>query len=61
MPPLCPVGNVWGPSGTAGMDLDFAFDKLDKYPLPPKIGRSCDFTQSGIRFAEQRAAKGKGK
>jgi len=63
LPTLSEMSNAWGPpSGAAGGNLlDFSVEKLDKYPLPGRIGRTCDFTQSGIRFAEQRAAKGKGK
>lgn len=41
--------------------LDFvAIEHLDKFPTT-RIGRICDFTASGQRFAEQRAAKGKAK
>lgn len=54
----------WGPPPVGDADglglFEFAIESLDKYPLS-KIGRICDFTASGQRFAEQRAAKGKGK
>lgn len=57
----------WGPPpdseiealGFGGL-FNCAYEHLDKYPLQ-RIGRICDFTASGQRFAEQRAAKGKGK
>merc|ERR1719498_1976604 len=60
------VNNVdgWGPPSEKEDEalamLSFSIEHLDKFPIS-RIGRICDFTASGQRFAEQRAAKGKGK
>jgi len=52
----------WGPPPSAEASLqgicDFV-EHLDKFPLQ-RIGRICDFTASGQRYAEQRMGKGKG-
>jgi len=53
----------WGPVENCvlpGGPLTPNFESFDKYPWQ-KAGRICDFTASGQRWAEQRAAKGKGK
>jgi len=53
----------WGPSEGCILpsgQLNANFENFDKYPWQ-KVGRICDFTASGQRWAEQRAAKGKGK
>jgi len=58
----------WGPpqdsEGAAeGLPQDvfnLAYEHLDKYPLP-RIGRICDFTISGQKYAQDRLQKGKAK
>jgi len=53
----------WGPPEGCPLPagpLNANFENFDKYPWQ-KVGRICDFTASGQRWAEQRAAKGKGK
>jgi len=54
----------WGPPPDLTLEnstlLDFSIEQLEKFPIQ-RIGKVCDFTLSGQRFAEQRLAKGKGK
>jgi len=54
----------WGPPSDEGLDsFNVAYDHLDKYTSDwnkAKIGKICDFTFTGQKYAEQRNAKGKG-
>lgn len=69
MPPMSPnFDGGWGPapeaSGVYGLQhlyiCDFV-EHLDKFPLT-KIGKVCDFTIAGLRYAEKgKGKKGKGK
>jgi len=62
MPHVSQHVDGWGPPPSAEASLqgicEFV-EHLDKFPLQ-RIGRICDFTASGQRFAEQRMGKGKG-
>jgi translation initiation factor 3 subunit D len=66
LPPLYSHPDGWGPppdGETNGLPDDVfncAFEQLDKYPQT-RTHRICDFTIQGLKYQEQRAAKGKGK
>jgi translation initiation factor 3 subunit D len=55
----------WGPPDGDDVDglgpdvFNFAFEHLDKYPLP-RAARICDFTVAGLKYQADRLAKGKG-
>jgi len=66
LPPVYSHPDGWGPPPD-GDDFDglgkdvfnFAFEHLDKYPLP-RNARICDFSVTGMKYQETRMAKGKG-
>mmetsp|Transcript_59825 Transcript_59825/g.110766 ORF Transcript_59825/g.110766 Transcript_59825/m.110766 type:complete len:575 (-) Transcript_59825:90-1814(-) len=64
LPQISKRTDGWGPPADVALDnstlLDFSIEQLEKFPIQ-RIGKVCDFTLSGQRFAEQRLAKGKGK
>merc|ERR1719353_2041306 len=66
LPSVYSSPDAWGPppegdDDGALMDVfNTAFEHLDKYPQT-RTNRICDFTIQGLKYQEQRAAKGKGK
>jgi len=73
LPTLLDTHSSWGPPADVdkieldcfGIDFNQAYEHLDKHGAVQdrnfKIGKICDFTLQGVRYQEQRAAKGKSK
>lgn len=66
LPPVFSHPDGWGPPAEGDNDgllrdvFNCAYEHLDKYPQT-RVSKICDFTQAGLKYQEQRLAKGKGK